>query len=140
MKKIKQSTAMMVLLTFVSFATVAQKESGSPTDTSKNLTLKDKWTKHYNEINAQLDEYMAKLKPDGSDHPEFRAAINKLDKMLAAFKIEIDKWDNATKEQQAKYSDALKQDYKKLKAQEEKVKSMWDKINADMKKNSGGND
>ena len=130
----KRSIAMIAVSVFVSFSVYAQQQQASPPDTTKSLTLKDKWTKHYNEINIQLNEYIAKLKVEGTSHPEFTEAVNKLDKMMAEFKEKIDKWDIATKEQRANYSDELKEDFKKLKAQEEKVKSMWNKMNANMKK------
>ena len=131
MKNMKRS---IVISVFVSFTAFAQQQQASPPDTAKSLTLKDKWTKHYNEINAQLDDYLAKLKVAGTDHPDFTIAVNKLDKMMVEFKEEIDKWDNATKDQRAKHADALKEHFKALKAQEEKVKKMWSRLNEDMKK------
>ncbi|HYV94750.1 MAG TPA: hypothetical protein VE978_23450 [Chitinophagales bacterium] len=134
----KRSIAILFISAFFSFTAFAQQSKPSPSDTAQSLTLKEKWTKHYNEINTQLDEYLAKLKVEGSDHPEFTEAVNKLDKMMTAFKEEIDKWDIATKDQRANYSDELKEDFKKLKAQEEKVKTMWNKMNANMKKKNSG--
>ena len=97
--------------------------------TEKNPTLKDKWTKHYVEMKSRVDDYVNKLKVTGEKHEEFNEAVEKLNKMMADFKDEINKWDNAAKDQKAKYSDALKEDFKELKKQEEKVKRMWEKIN-----------
>ena len=126
---------MLIISALVSFTAIAQQQQ-LPSDTTKSLTLKDKWTKHYNEINTQLNEYAARLKADGAAHPEFTGAVDKLEKMIADFKVEIEKWDVATKDQRANYSDELKEDFRALKKQEEKVKSMWEKLNANMKKNT----
>ena len=123
-------------LVFFSLTAYSQKQSANATDTIKTETLKDKWTKHYNEVKPKLDAYLAKVKYDDK-HPDFKAEVEKLNKMLEDFKGEIDKWDNATKDQRAKYSDALKEDYKELKAQEDKVKRMWDRMNEKTKKDDG---
>ena len=138
MKNIERLIIIIALAVSISLTAYAQQKQGASSDSTQNLTLKDKWTKHYNEINTKLNEYLAKLKSDGSNHKDFTDAVDKLDKMLATFKDEIEKWDHATKDQRAKYSDALKQDFKNLKAQEEKVKNMWNKLNEEMKKNSEG--
>jgi len=133
MKTIRCSVVSLTMLVLVSFTAYSQKPPANTSDTSKTETLKDKWTKHYNEVKPKLDGYLAKVKDDDK-HPDFKKEVEKLNKMLEDFKGEIDKWDNATKDQQAKYSDALKEDYKELKAQEDKVKRMWDRMNEKTKK------
>ena len=123
----------LTMLVFISLTAYSQKQSSHASDTSQTETLKDKWTKHYSEVKPKLDAYLTKVKDDDT-HPDFKAEVEKLNRMLEDFKGEIDKWDNATKDQRAKYSDALKEDYKELKAQEDKVKRMWDRMNEKMKK------
>ncbi len=110
MKNMKHSILILIMPAFISFTAFSQQQQPSPSDTAKSETLKDKWTKHYNEMKIRLDDYAAKLKDDGMKHPDFNEEVEKLNKMMKEYKEEIDKWDNATKDQRAKYSDALKED------------------------------
>jgi uncharacterized coiled-coil DUF342 family protein len=140
MKTLKNLIAMIAMIAFISTNVFAQQPAATKAAPAKaeqkpaqggvkELSAKDQWLKDYNEMKPKMDRYLAKAKSEGDKNPEFTTEVKKLDMAMTDFKSKIDKWDNATPEQRAKYEDMMKQEYARIQQQEAKVKEMYGKMN-----------
>jgi uncharacterized protein YicC (UPF0701 family) len=136
MKKLKFSLALM-MAAFISFSALAQQQAApakAPAETKtadQNVSPKQEWLKHYNEIKLKVDKYLATVKQNGASHTDFAQETKRLDQITKDFKSKIDEWDNATQEERDRYSATLKQFYARVQQQADKVKVMYDQIRSD---------
>ncbi|MEO5675729.1 MAG: hypothetical protein ABIQ74_13885 [Chitinophagales bacterium] len=136
MKNHKLSITLLTLAMFFSFSIYAQQQQQEPQKPAqpsvKNdngaATPKEVWKKNYQEIKPRLDSYLEKVKELGSKHPDFTEEVTKLDRLVKDFKIKIDKWDAATKEERERYNASMKQFFERIKGEENRIKEMWNNI------------
>ena len=137
MKNLKFSLALM-MAAFLSFTAFAQQQAApakaAPAETKaadQNLSPKEEWLKHYNEVKLKVDKYLASVKQNGDNHTDFAQETKRLDQVVKDFRSKIDEWDSATQEQRERYSETMKQFYARIQQQADKVKVMYDKIRSD---------
>ncbi|MCY7409529.1 MAG: hypothetical protein LH473_04595 [Chitinophagales bacterium] len=145
MKTVKNLIAMIAVTAFISSNVFAQTPAAPPkaapakdaskteaqhtnTTGGKEMSKKDEWLKQYNEMKPKMDRYLADAKTNGDINPEFTNEVKKLDMAMTDYKSKIDKWDNATPEQKAKYEDMMKQQYSRIQQQVNVVKDMHAKL------------
>ena len=137
MKNLRIFVSMMVLSFFLGANVYAQqpaKEQPAKEQPGKDVSQtspKEEWLKQYDALKPKLDTYLAKVKEQGTNHPEFAQEVKKLDVVMTDFRNRIDKFDSATAEERANYESTMKQIYKRVQDQEAKVKAEWDKIQSE---------
>jgi uncharacterized coiled-coil DUF342 family protein len=137
MKPLKSIIPMVVAvaLTFTAFAQQQQQPSTQKQPApapaqqtpAKQTSPKDEWMKQYNAWKPQLDKYMQKAKENGDKNADFNKEAKSLNDMATTYRQKIDRYDNATADEKAKYADMMKADAKKITDQGAKVKAMYDK-------------
>jgi hypothetical protein len=135
MKNLKFSLA-LIMATFISFAAFAQQEAApakAPAETkaNQNVSPKEEWQKQYNAVKVKVDKYVASVKQNGKNYPDFAQETRKLDDMVKDYKVKIDQWDSTAQDKREMYSETMKQFYARIQQTEDKVKGMYDKIKSD---------
>ena len=139
MKPLKSIIPMMVAVA-VSFTAFAQqqqsntqkqatpaKEQAAQQTPAKQVSPKDEWQRQYNMWKPKLDKYAQKVKENGDKNADFNKEAKSLNDMANTFRQKIDRYDNATADEKAKYADMMKADAKKISDQEAKVAAMYQK-------------
>lgn len=99
---------------------------------------KEQWLNRYNAIKPKLDGMASNAKMDAKN-AEFTAELNKLSRMAAAYKAQIDNWDKNPADKREGYVAGLRASNKELNQQYFKVKSIWDKTHPASENNNGEN-
>src|SRR5262245_59640631 len=85
-------------------ATPAKAQTAQQTG-AKQVTPKDEWQRQYNMWKPKLDKYMQKAKENGEKNADFNKEAKSLNDMATTFRQKIDRYDNATADEKAKYAD-----------------------------------
>jgi len=88
---------------------------------------KQQWTNQYNAWKPQIEKYNQRAKDNGDKYAEFNKEAKNLNDLANAYNQRIARYDNASPEQKAKYSDEMSAEAKKVNMQAKKVQEMYDK-------------
>ncbi len=133
MKTLKSCFAVFILLISISNRMMAQNapatgKDSAPKNETQAVSPKEIWKKDYAEIKPKLDHYLAKAKEIGNNHPDVSQQVKTLDQMVRDFRLKIDQWDNASKEERENYSRTMNAYYQRIRAAAQNVQESIDNI------------